>query len=183
MLTPVRTFTVIVVAVLSFLPGSCKRKETRVVYQVKQDGKPGTSCTVVSGPNSGKSGTYDNEGSCCQKVGPDGEEAPGNGWCTDCKTDGSPNGRCQDKSRPIVSDYFDTGGGRNLVVEAYYELPDGRIIHGLTTLPVDTQSVPKTDAMPLEVRKIKDLRSSANPMDKLIADSVEASLREKKIVR
>ena len=183
MLSPVRTLMVIVIAALSFLPGSCKRKEIRVVYQIKQQGTPGTSCTVVDGSNKGKTGTYDNEGACCEKVGSDGEEAPGNGWCTECKKNGTSNGKCQDKPRVIVSDYFDIEGARNLVVEAYYELPDGRIVHGLTTLPVDSQAAPKTDTTPLEVRKISDLRNSADPMNKLIAASVESSLREKKLVK
>jgi hypothetical protein len=35
--------------------------ETRVIYQQKSSGAAGTKCTVVDGPNKGKSGTYTNE--------------------------------------------------------------------------------------------------------------------------
>jgi len=125
---------IFIVAGFSFVLSGCGPKETRVIYQIKQSGTPGSACSVVDGPNKGKSGTYDNEGACCEKVGSDGTEAPGNAWCTECKTGDTSNGKCQDKTRVIVSDYFDINGAHNLVVEAYYEIPDGRIVNGLKTI-------------------------------------------------
>ncbi|WP_237067955.1 hypothetical protein [Microbulbifer guangxiensis] len=53
------------------------------------DSKPGTDntgkmCTVTEGPNKGKKGRYDTEGSCCD-ADKDGVEVPGGWGCTDCK--------------------------------------------------------------------------------------------------
>jgi hypothetical protein len=53
-------------------------------------GVTGGACHVVAGPNSGKSGTYDSEGSCCS-------EGPGGWGCTDCvDSGGKDNGKCKD---------------------------------------------------------------------------------------
>lgn len=58
----------------------------------KATGPEGGKCTVVSGPNTGETGTFDSEGSCCN-------EAPVSqgGWgCTDCiGQDGKDNGKCK----------------------------------------------------------------------------------------
>lgn len=170
---------VLLVAFTSVVLSGCNRGqdsggqsagETRVIYQQTQTGTAGGKCSVVQGPNAGRSGTYDGDGDCC-------DEGP-NGWgCTECKgQDGKSNGKCADKGRLVVSDYFDVNGDRQLVVEDYYQLPDGRIVHGLTVLPVASQSVPKTTSFPIEVHKIGDLRKSSDAMDKLIADSVESSM-------
>ena len=52
-------------------------------------GVTGGTCHVVSGPNSGKTGTYDDEGACC-------DEAK---WgCTECS--GSNTGKCADGPAP-----------------------------------------------------------------------------------
>jgi len=55
----------------------------------KASGPAGGTCTVVAGPNTGKTGTFDDEGSCCK-------EGPGGWGCTDCKNqDGTDNGKCK----------------------------------------------------------------------------------------
>lgn len=52
-------------------------------------GVTGGACHVVDGPNKGKSGTYDDEGACC-------DEAV---WgCTECT--GSNTGKCADGPAP-----------------------------------------------------------------------------------
>ncbi len=70
-------------------------------------GVTGGACHVVAGPNSGKSGTYDAEGSCCS-------EGPGGWGCTDCTdTSGKDNGKCKDGpalSRPIYRAPIPIGG-------------------------------------------------------------------------
>ena len=56
-------------------------------------GVEGGACTVVGGPNTGKKGTYDSEGACC-------DEGP-NGWgCTECH--GSNAGKCKDGHVSVV---------------------------------------------------------------------------------
>jgi hypothetical protein len=47
----------------------------------------GGVCHVVGGTNTGKTGTYDGDGSCCN-------DGPGGWGCTDCN--GSNAGKCQD---------------------------------------------------------------------------------------
>lgn len=152
--------------------------ETGVIYQIKQTGTPGTQCTVVTGPNTGKTGTYgdDANGSCCEKPMTDGEEAPGNQWCTECKTgDGTSTGACKDKTRTIVSDHFDALGDRAIVVDGYYQTPDGKTVHGITVLSGDMQSRPITTSYPIDVQSTGDLRKSPDAVDRMIGESVETS--------
>jgi hypothetical protein len=50
----------------------------------------GGACHVVSGPNAGKSGTYDSEGACCNEAV----------WgCTECG--GSNTGKCKDGAKTV----------------------------------------------------------------------------------
>lgn len=67
-------------------------------------GVEGGACHVVAGPNSGKSGTYD-DGFCC-------DEGPSGWGCTECSAGGVDNGKCKDgakvtrPTRPVI-----VGGG------------------------------------------------------------------------
>lgn len=76
----------------------------------KASGPAGGTCTVVAGPNTGKTGTFDDEGSCCK-------EGPGGWGCTDCKNqDGTDNGKCtaglkKRVTRPPVAAPIPPGGG------------------------------------------------------------------------
>lgn len=152
--------------------------EPGVIYQIKETGTPGTQCTVVSGPNKGKTGTYGDDAnrSCCEKPMQDGEEAPGNQWCTECRTgEGESTGACKDKTRTIVSDHFGALGDRAIVVEGYYELPDGRTVHGITTVFENVRTRPVTAFYPIDVQKTDALRKSPDPVDRLIGESVETS--------
>lgn len=55
----------------------------------------GGACHVIDGPNKGKTGTYDEDGSCCDEAD----------WgCTDCDT-----GKCEDGPAPKRS--VSIGGG------------------------------------------------------------------------
>lgn len=173
----------IAVAALNATSLTANAGEPGVIYQIKESGTPGTKCTVVTGPNTGKTGTYGDDAnrSCCQKPMTDGEEAPGNEWCTECKTgEGESTGACKDKTRTIVSDHFDALGDRTIVVDGYYELPDGRTVHGITVLPADLQSRPMTTSYPVDVESTDDLRKSPDAIDKMIGESVEASARTRK---
>jgi hypothetical protein len=58
-------------------------------------GVTGGACTVIGGPNTGKKGTFDSEGSCCD------EERWG---CTDCTdSSGKDNGKCKASARAPVN--------------------------------------------------------------------------------
>jgi hypothetical protein len=59
----------------------------------------GGACKVVSGPNKGKTGTYDGEGWCTGSWG--GTECVG--------SDGKSNGKCQSVAKVIVTRPIDVG--------------------------------------------------------------------------
>lgn len=151
------------VSILAF--SGCNPQPPSVVYQIKQNGTPGGKCHVVSGPNQGKSGTYDSDGDCCS-------EGSGGWGCTECKTGGTDNGKCADGVKSVIS------GGNSIVLDGFYQLDDGRIVHGLTVLPTGAQADLKTIAFPVVVEKISDLRRSNDALEKAIADSVDATLRD-----
>jgi hypothetical protein len=60
-------------------------------------GTSGGKCKVVSGPNAGKTGTYDGEGWCTGDWG--GTECVG--------SDGKSNGKCQDLKKVIITKPID----------------------------------------------------------------------------
>jgi hypothetical protein len=62
-------------------------------------GTAGGACKVVSGPNKGKTGTYDSEGWCTGSWG--GTECVG--------SDGKSNGKCQDVKKGVITRPIDVG--------------------------------------------------------------------------
>jgi hypothetical protein len=69
-------------------------------------------------------------------------------------------------------------GNRELIVESYYELPNGQVVRGLTTLGIGSGEQPSTIILPIQIEKITDLRASSDNLDKLIAASVERSFHQ-----
>jgi len=93
-------------------------KPPTVIYLQKDyTGTPGSSCAVVDGPNKGKTGKYDNEGSCCGTIDSHGDEGPGSWGCTDCKTAKTDNGKCADAKKLDHLEYVDALGNKVFVIK------------------------------------------------------------------
>lgn len=69
----------------------------RAVGEQGGTGAAGGKCKVVSGPNKGKTGTYDGEGWCTGDWG--GTECVG--------SDGKANGKCQDMKKVVITHPID----------------------------------------------------------------------------
>ncbi len=110
-------------------------------------GKVGQPCTVTSGPNAGKKGTYTSD---------DG----GSLWCegdwggTECGS-----GKCSDAQRrnPTVKDYTDTSGRDVFEVEGDFRDNTGKPFHGRVV--VDASSFKAVSALfePLAPSKVGEL--------------------------
>ena len=77
--------------------GSQGQDESQLHRAIGGSGATGGKCKVVSGPNAGKSGTYDSEGWCMGDWG--GTECTG--------SDGKSNGKCQDAKKVGLSHPID----------------------------------------------------------------------------
>jgi hypothetical protein len=76
--------------------GGADQEASQLHRAIGEGGTGGTSggkCKVVSGPNKGKTGTYDGEGWCTGDWG--GTECVG--------SDGKSNGKCQDVKKVIIT--------------------------------------------------------------------------------
>lgn len=124
---------------------------------------PGAKCRVVSGPNAGKEGTFDAEGSCCDEQ---------NWGCTDCEDHGRWNGKCE-FARKIVVGGVVIGGVNIIVYEGNYLAGDNRLFRCLTSVNSKTGKVLKSDCYMIPVENLADLKNSKNATDKSIANAIE----------
>jgi hypothetical protein len=141
---------------------------TSIIFlQNNSSGTPGGKCKVVAGPNKGKEGTYDEDGSCC-------DEGPGGWGCTDCKdSDGNDNGKCKDVAKvSVITDFID--GDRLVMIDAYVQQPDGQVVRCVTS-PLDAKS---TICFPIPIEKLEDLLNSEDPFDRQVAQFIESSLTQ-----
>jgi|GEM_PF-4007449 len=143
---------------------------TGVIYQRINTGfTTGGKCKVVSGPNTGKEGTYDSEGSCC-------DESPGGWGCTDCiGTDGKDNGKCTDGKRVIVGDYS-IDSTNVVILETTTDLPSGELIQCISFVDKKSGKVVKNDCHPLYVVSYADLKKSNKAGDVAITNSIETDM-------
>ncbi len=127
---------------------------------------PGQKCTVTSGPNKGKSGTYTTD-----------EE--GNTWCegdwggTQCGEN-----KCKDaKSAPTI---FDTiVDGKNVVeVEGFYSADDQRLFWYQGAIDVATGERLRAVAIPVSGTTSADLQSSDSEADRVVASVVEPLIKQ-----
>ena len=145
---------------------SCNSKPPGIMYlKIKPKPKEGGKCKVVAGPNKGKVGKYDSEGSCCGSWG-----------CTDCKgSDGKSNGKCKNKARVVVSDFLMDS---TFILETTSELPSGELIHCITLVKERSGEVIKNVCNPLAIIKFSDLQESQDSVDAIIANDIKKGMKD-----
>lgn len=163
----------VVCLMLSLFVFSCKKEQPKVMYQMINTGfTAGGKCKVIKGPNTGKTGTYDSEGSCCDEGR--------NGWgCTDCKTNGTDNGKCVDAKRGIVPDFY-IDSTRIAILETTVELPSGELIHNVTFVEAETGKIVKNICHPLYVISYSDMQKSKSMTDGSIVSSIQRDMQNLK---
>jgi hypothetical protein len=132
----------------------------------KGAGKEGTKCTVTSGPNKGKEGTYtvDEDGSL---------------WCegdwggTECGSDKCKNAKAGVK----VFEYENVNGTLVQEVDGIFDVQGLGVFHGNVIIDATTGKSLKTTAIPIAAVSLGDLRKSASEVEGHAAEALESYLR------
>lgn len=128
----------------------------------------GQACTVTSGPNKGKNGTYT-------------VDEEGNTWCegdwggTQCVS------KCADaKAQASVFEYEAPDGIVVHEVNGLFEVEGLGIFQANVIMDADTGERRKVVAIPLAANSLKDLRESGSEVERRAADLLESHLKGRK---
>jgi hypothetical protein len=133
-----------------------------IMAKAVSTGTLGGKCKVVSGANSGKSGTYNADGDC-----------EGDWGVSECKNqDGTDSGKCEDVTRtsgfPI--------SGQDLSVASVTLLNDaGNPVQ--CTVALSKTALVSSLCHPAAFDKIENLRTSGDELDRRVADAVAPLLK------
>lgn len=125
----------------------------------------GQKCTVTSGPNKGKTGTYT-------------VDDQGNLWCegdwggTQCGT------KCADMAASAtVFEYVDSVDGQvKYEVEGLYEIDGGGVFHCRARIDAATGASESVTAIPVAAISVTALGKSETELDRLVARVIEAHM-------
>jgi hypothetical protein len=129
----------------------------------------GGACTVTSGPNKGKTGTY--------SVDDDGST-----WCegawggTQC--DG---GKCKDAARShgVIIEYPGTDGELIYEVDGLYEVEGKGVFRFRAKLEAASGSSRDVGAVPVAVTPVSALRESGSDVDAMLAEAISSYMDTK----
>ncbi|MDQ3902508.1 MAG: hypothetical protein M3247_02470 [Thermoproteota archaeon] len=133
----------------------------------KGDDKTGTKCTVTSGPNKGKEGTYT-------------VDEDGNTWCegkwggTECGSN-----KCSDARTAATQVFdYDVNGTNVQEVEGIFDVQGRGIFHGTVILDATTGKTLKTTAIRISPVSLGELRKSESEIEGRTAGALESYLRK-----
>jgi hypothetical protein len=125
----------------------------------------GQSCTVTSGPNKGKKGTYT-------------RDDDGNLWCegdwggTEC--DG---GKCKDAAAKVsVFEFLDDTGQLVYQVEGLVENDRGNIFHVTATIDAASGESRAVAALPIAATPLSELRKSKSKLEQTVGNAIRSKL-------
>jgi hypothetical protein len=131
----------------------------------KGEATEGAKCTVTSGPNKGKEGTYT-------------VDEDGNLWCegdwggTECGSD-----KCKSAKGGVkVFEYDNVNGTHVQEVDGFFDVQGRAVFHGNVILDAATGKSLKTTAIPIASVSLEDLKS-ASEVEGRAAEALESYLR------